>query len=565
VSGHYPPPAPDEVCPAEVRVFDLISGKVRTLPRKDPRNRLAVSQDNKLLFSFASNGTFLVEELASGKTVLERKIGSAFNQIAVSPDGTYVAIAPQGSPRHSDNLCLWKWRDERRDLLRAFEFDYGQCDVSFSPDGKLLAAVGHYDGTICVWDVPGRRLLYQRDFTERDYIPSGRPAFTPNGKTLIVPAYRRGSTGERKLELLEPTTGRSQGIMAGSRFMAVASDSRRFAFVSGQAVRMGDLVSRKELGRNDHAHECAPWRMLVCRDFVVTAGDDNTVRVWDGSTSKQRRVFSVGSSVFAIALSRDGKLLAASTFDDAVHVWDTSTGREVYRLAGHGRDGPPVQGRTLSFSPSGQELLSWGDDLYLRVWNMKNGKALFEHAIRPEGVEVPDDPNNVGLRGTFAMGSAVTPDGTTFVVEAGGNLHLFDTATGKETRKFSSEAGGIGIIAISPNGSHLLTSGSDPDETKNHPIALWDLPTGKRLWRTSISGPGAWSVVFSPDGRTFATSAGEGDNEILVYETAGAELRHTIRGFRGEVRSLAFFPDGRRLASGLSDCTVVVWDLATPR
>jgi WD40 repeat protein len=561
VAGYSQAPAPEEPRTAETRVLDLASGKLHTFPDKNPRRDLAVSADGKLLFSFDLFGTLYVEELASGKRVFKQKVASSFDRIAVSPDGIHVAIAPHG--RGSSDLCLWKWRNERPHLLRAFEFGYGECEVSFSPDGRLLAAVGQFDGTLRVWQVPGGRLLYQRDCAQRDYVFSGRPVFTPNGKMLIVPA-RDPATGRRKIEILEPATGRSQGVMAGSWQLAVASDSRHFAFISGQAVRIVDLVSRKELSPKDDGHECEPWQMLASSgDSLVTTGTDNTVRVWNTATGTQRHVFPVNNWVLALALSPDGKLLAASVFDGHVHVWDTSSGREIYRLAGHG--GRDAGGRrALSFSSTGQRLLSWGEDLYLRGWNMKNGRALFEHAIRPEGVNISDDFPNNPSDGVLILESAITPDGNTLLVEVDGTVHFFDTLTGKQVRKLPCETGSF-AMTISPEGRQILTYAGGTDEMKSHPIALWQLTAGKRLWEIAVPGSDTCSAVFSPDGRMVATSAGERQDEIHIYEMASAERRHIIRGIPGGVRSLAFLPDGRRLASGLSDCTVVIWDLAAGR
>ena len=90
----------------------------------------------------------------------------------------------------------------------------------------------------------------------------------------------------------------------------------------------------------------------------------------------------------AVAVSPDGALVAGSSLDDAVYVWNSSSGRQIYRLAGHGRYGGR---RDLSFFADSRGLASWGDDFYLRVWDMKTGKARLEHAIRPKGIEFPDD------------------------------------------------------------------------------------------------------------------------------------------------------------------------------
>jgi hypothetical protein len=59
-------------------------------------------------------------------------------------------------------------------------------------------------------------------------------------------------------------------------------------------------------------------------------------------------------------------------------------------------------------------------------------------------------------------------------------------------------------------------------------------------------------------------SAGQADGKVRIWETATGKLRRTLRGHRGPVRSLAFSPGNRMLASGSEDTTVVVWDLDAP-
>ncbi|MDT9196460.1 WD40 repeat domain-containing protein, partial [Limnospira sp. PMC 1245.20] len=69
------------------------------------------------------------------------------------------------------------------------------------------------------------------------------------------------------------------------------------------------------------------------------------------------------------------------------------------------------------------------------------------------------------------------------------------------------------------------------------------------------------SVSFSPDGQTLAS--GSSDNTVRLWDVAtGRELRQ-LTGHTNSLLSVSFSPDGQTLASGSSDNTVRLWDVAT--
>ncbi|HMC63479.1 MAG TPA: hypothetical protein VKI65_00920, partial [Gemmataceae bacterium] len=101
-------------------------------------------------------------------------------------------------------------------------------------------------------------------------------------------------------------------------------------------------------------------------------------------------------------------------------------------------------------------------------------------------------------------------------------------------------------------------------------IRVWDAATGKEVWRSAQTSSG-FALAFSPSGRILASTDFEfktlpnGDtteeDTIHLWElTSGQEVRR-IAGHPGYTWSLAFAPDGRTLASGGGDSTILFWDL----
>ncbi len=211
---------------------------------------------------------------------------------------------------------------------------------------------------------------------------------------------------------------------------------------------------------------------------------------------------------------------------------------------------------SVAFSPDGSTLacgtgfgdedIGYGGDI--RMYDVATGERL----------------RTLEAHNEWVHSIVFSPDGSTLASGGYDNtVRLWNSETGEELHTFEGHSDYVYSVAFSPDGS-TLASGSK-DET----VRLWNVQTGTYLRTLEEHTDRARSVAFSPDGSTLVCGTGSGDAEIgyggdirLYDVVTGARLR-TFEGHTNWVESVAFSPDGTTIASGSLDNTVRLWNAQT--
>jgi WD40 repeat protein len=94
-------------------------------------------------------------------------------------------------------------------------------------------------------------------------------------------------------------------------------------------------------------------------------------------------------------------------------------------------------------------------------------------------------------------------------------------------------------------------------------VRLWDAAGGRLLNTLSGHETTVVSVAWAPDGQRLASAST--DNSVRLWDAASGRLLNTLSGHESWVNSVAWAPDGQRLASASDDHTVRLWDAASGR
>ncbi|MFD1810875.1 WD40 repeat domain-containing protein [Rhodococcus gannanensis] len=486
------------------------------------------------------------------------------------------------------------------------------ASVSFSPSGTVLAA-GAGDGTVRIWDVQDPavpRLLLDGVRTGTKAVHNIR--FSPDGRTLAVPNDDGTVTLMDTSAVLaaSPAAGPYPTTVlaahpAGVRTVSFRNDSAVLATSSDdRSVRLWDLSNRAapvllppvpaEFGDVVHSVAFAPdGRMLAA------SSDDGVIRLFD--TTDVRVVREVGSpvqahtgAIWTIAFEPRGTTLVSASWDGTVKRWSVGEDRSTMRQLQ-----PPMTGNgggvpALALSPDGATVFTGGQDSRVRVWTLPrtavaaSDSALTLPSISRDGTLMATAGYDSVVRlwrvnavgGVEAAGSVelprpfggayvveLAPDGTLMATAptTGGQVQIWDVRDRDRPvalgAPIATQTRFTWELAFGPDSRTLATGDDDTS------VRLWNLadPARPVPWGERLDGPTnlVRTATFSPDGSSLvAVDADGGMYAWRVTDPGEPEALRVGDGGGSGINAVSFAPDGRTLATGTDDQTVVLWDRA---
>ncbi len=422
----------------------------------------------------------------------------------------------------------------RLSLFRSgFDLEFAAADLAFSPDGKLLAALGR-DGAIRLIDPISRESVASSEPT-----PIGTAlAWSPDGDRIVT-SRADGTISVFSAETLADAPATTDVATTTANDVTFSPDGSTIAVTNNEgSLVLLDADSLEPRGEPISTGSGAAQRVCLASRRNDDRDDELPRRADDGRPSRGAPVRSVllagGVVANGLAWNPDGTVVAVTSSDGMVRYFEPSALEQL---------GPPVStgssyALNVIWSPDGSRLAGSNQDGKLRVF------TAVDHL--PTG-----DPVLTGTGGTSAIAWSPSDD---LIVTANedGNIRFFEVPRPVERSTIYGAR-----AALSPDGTTLVTTNFD-DTIRMYDTAALE-PIGDLV---PAGGTDLSAIAWSPDGERIAVGSTSG--EVSTFDRSDPSSRRLVdEGSDDPVSWIGWTGDGSAVATASAGGRVAVRDAET--
>lgn len=455
-----------------------------------------------------------------------------------------VTIAYTTSPSVSRNsyipaIQLWSFKspDSKRIKLKG-NTKLAFSNLAVSPDGRTLVS-DTFDGTISFWDLKTNTLKSSFRRQER----SRRPiTFAEDGAKVLIPNL------DGTISIFD-VNGRLINRFEGTESIVGLGVLPDLTTIVYQTDR-GTLIKR-EINTGKLIFEKMGSIGLPVTSDISTDGHSlalgfvgGHVEIWNIDNANLETVIPhenlVGYAPL-VKFSFNGKILITGSYDQTVKVWNIEDGNLIRTLRGKG------YASSIAVS-SDDELIVGGFADNTFIWETSSGE-LYRKLPNADGIAFSQDNKILALGGS--------------------GLGFFDIESGQSLRWIfgkSSTSSTLKDPVFSPNGNliagidFMWSFNSAVVNPEKDSIKIWRVEDGSLV--NEIEGLyNPVSLTFSPDGSLLMFAM---QNRILLYDVTTFTLKEELIGHNGEILSVLFSDDGKKIVTTSKDQTVGIWAVPSP-
>ncbi len=345
-------------------------------------------------------------------------------------------------------------------------------------------------------------------------MPLGAPPLSKEDINLVREWIKAGARDDspRESEGNTPTVYRQPPVITALRF---SPDGKFLAVGGNREVLLHDAGGSGLVKRLPGKAERILSLAFSSDGSLLVAGGGTPARFgelqfWDPRAGTLLKSVLVGSdTIFGASLSPDAKKVAVGCADNTVHVFDASTGRELYKISSH-------ENWVLAtvFGVDSKRFVSVGRDRAAKLVDADKGQMLENvNQLRGELSAIARHPKKDVI---VIGGEDRVP--YIYMMDRPRNLKVGEEAT--LVRKLEAQEGAIFALDWSPDGTRIAVAGAGPH------VNLYDAESGAKLASCGGHSAGIYAVAFSPDGARLAT--GGFDGQVRFYSASDCTLQKAM-------------------------------------
>jgi len=422
--------------------------------------------------------------------------------------------------------------------------------LAFSQNEELLVT-GSIDGQVCLWKWKENQLIFQYQ-AHQTIVES--VVFSDDNSKIASSSRDRSikiwdvSTGQCILNLDLPLDSQNKYICIVKNLVFNRDGSKLFGFSSKQIISW-DLDTGNYRILIESQNRICSLSLAYEADFLVFGCENGVIYIWDLNTEEFINYFSTNSGiVLSVRVTENIQIVACSIKDKIVKVCNLNNSESIQ-----------IQSRSynislIDISINGEYIATGSGEKIIKVWEINTG--LYLQSLSGHISEI----NAITFSNTNKILATASVDRT---------VKVWDITTGKCLKTLQGRADFVYSTVFSKD-NRTIISGSQ------HSINFWNVDSQciSTFFKTKD-----WlsSLIVSQNEKIIAcANIGNQDNFIRVWhiddlnsylnknKNKSNQIPNKIlKGHNDNIWSIAFSPDGTKIASGSSDRTVKIWNSHT--